>query len=307
MTLRKFADKVQCKVMETLGEQYDVKLQEVQKNNNVRLLGLIILTKGQNVSPTIYLDDFYEAYCNGCTMERVVEGILHIYEKDAPKRNIDMSFFKDFSKVKDRICFRLINAKKNQALLEQIPYVSFLDLAICFYYSYHNDRLGDGSILIYNTHIEMWETSIDELLNLAMENTPQLYPWNLNSMDMVINELLQEQYVKTGEVFMEEEEQKQFFKEVPMKVLSNKQKVHGASCILYKGVMEEIAAKMQGNFYILPSSIHELIFLADTGTESSKELKKMIAEVNETQVEAQEILSNSLYYYSQEKKTIQKI
>lgn len=305
MTIKKFANEVKCKVMENLGERYEVKLQEVQKNNNVRLLGLIILAKEQNISPTIYLDDFYEAYCNGCTMERVVEGVLHIYENDTPKRSIDMSFFKEFAKVEDRICYRLINAQKNRELLEQIPYIPFLDLAICFYYSFHNEKFGEGSILIYNSHVEMWKTSKEELLRLAYKNTPKIFPRDINSMETVIKELLQEKYEKNGEFFMEEEEQQQFFQEVPLQVLSNKQKVHGAACILYEGIMEQIADKMQGNFYILPSSIHEVILLADTGTEAPADLRKMIKEVNETQVEAQEILSNNLYYYSQEKKTIQ--
>ncbi len=63
-------------VSESLGERYQVRLQEVQKNNNVRLQGLVILETTQNISPTIYLDDFYEAYQHGFALERIVEKIL---------------------------------------------------------------------------------------------------------------------------------------------------------------------------------------------------------------------------------------
>ena len=136
MTLKKFAKQIQILMSERLGAKYQVRIKEMQKNNGVRLQGLIILERAQNISPTIYLDDFYEAYQHGFELERIVEKILQIYKEDMPKESIDMSFFRDFLKVKDRICYRLIDAGKNKELLEMIPHVRFLDLAICFYYAY---------------------------------------------------------------------------------------------------------------------------------------------------------------------------
>lgn len=291
-------------VSEGLGESYQVRLQEVQKNNNVRLQGLIILHAAQSISPTIYLDDFYEAYRKGFTLEDIVEKILRVYREEMPKKDVDMSFFKDFSQVKNRICYRLIAAGANKELLEKIPHVRFLDLAICFYYAYQGKVLGNGTILIYNTHLDMWKTTPEELLCLAGKNTPEIFPWECSSMEAVIEELLEEQYEQTGEVLLKEGEQKRFLQEMPMQILSNQKRVHGAAAILYPGLLKKMADKLQGNFYIIPSSIHEVILLSAAAMQSVNELKCMIEEVNTTQVEKQEILSYSLYFYSREEDSI---
>ncbi|MCH5343786.1 MAG: hypothetical protein J1E64_07080 [Acetatifactor sp.] len=301
MEMNKFAQLVQERIAERLGESYQVTLQEVCKNNCVMLQGLLILSQTKNVSPTIYLKPFWEAYEKGMALETVVDKILQIYWEDTPNKKVNMNFFKHFEKVRDRICYRLIHAGKNAKLLEDIPHIGFLDLAICFFYAYQGRMLGEGSILIHNVHMEMWETSTAELLRLAQENTPRIFPWECNSMEDVVQEILREQ---KGNLHLSREEQDTFFSGVPMRILSNRKRVQGAACILYPDVLEQLSAQAGGNLYILPSSIHEVILLADGGREEPELLKEMIFDVNRTQVEPEEILSDSLYYYDRTKKCV---
>lgn len=288
-----FAAKICAAVKEKLGYGYKVEIREVKKNNSVILHGLVISTKSQNVAPTIYLESFWESYGKGINFTEIIHRILAVYQRDVPVKKIDMDFFRSFIKVKDRICYRLINRKGNEALLEEIPHTEFLDLAVCFYYAYQGAALGEGTILIHNSHLKMWNTTIAELYSLARDNTPRLFPWMCQSMGEVIHEI---------EGCMEEKEIGETQEDIslgmpPMKVLSNQKRVHGAVCIRYPGVLEEIAEK-EGNLYILPSSIHEVILLPDDGKVSAEELKKMIHEVNTTQVAPEEVLSDSLYYYN---------
>ena len=86
---------------------------------------------------------------------------------------------------------------------------------------------------------------------------------------------------------------------VPMYVLSNKANVQGASCILYPNLLKDFASAINGNFYILPSSIHECIFLPAESVEDPTTLQSMVKEVNMTQVEECEVLSDSVYFYDQ--------
>jgi hypothetical protein len=217
-----------------------------------------------------------------------MERILSIYDKDTPKQSIDMTFFKYFNKVKERICYRLVSAEHNRELLQKIPHISYLDLAICFYYAYQGDELGAGSILIHNTHMDMWGTNQEELMELAQKNTPQLFPWEYKSMDMVLRELMEEEEKIAGDIFSER---------LPMQILSNENRVHGAACILYPNLLKNLAEKEGCNLYIIPSSIHEVIILPDSGEENPLQLREMIEEVNATQVEPEEVLSNNLYYF----------
>ena len=81
-----------------------------------------------------------------------------------------------------------------------------------------------------------------------------------------------------------------------MFVLTNDTKVNGAAAILNDDIRQEIAEKV-GDFYMLPSSIHEtLIIPKDAGMEF-KELEQMVQEVNQTQVAPGERLSDHVYEY----------
>lgn len=299
MELNEFALKVQKAIENKMGEGYQISLQEVQKNNGVILQGLLIMAEERNISPTIYLNSFWEYYERGTPFAIIIERILQIYKEDTPTENIDMSFFREFEKVKERICFRLISSEHNEELLRKIPHVDYLDMAICFYYAYQGEVLGNGSILIYNSHLDLWNTSVEELYELALKNTPQLFPQESTSMEEVLREMYERcEDPEKEELF--EEEFRDFFDTVSMQVLGNTGHVHGAACILYPGVLKELSETAQADLYVIPSSIHEVIVLPDSGFEDIMHLKQIIEEVNRTQVEPEDILSYQLYFYNRQ-------
>ena len=106
MEISTFKVKVQKAVSEVLGQEYTVELREVQKNNGVLLQGLMIRKGQDNVTPTIYLNSFWEAYEGGVTFADIIKKIISIYKEDGIGRKIDVSFFQDFEKVKEKLCFR---------------------------------------------------------------------------------------------------------------------------------------------------------------------------------------------------------
>ena len=67
--------------------------------------------------------------------------------------------------------------------------------------------------------------------------------------------------------------------------------------MIYPGVLRALADDLGENFYILPSSVHEILLLPDSGAEDARYLREMIREVNATQVEPEEVLSDNLYYF----------
>lgn len=292
MEINEFAQKVRRAVERELGEKYRIELKKVQKNNGVMLHGLLILSAERNVVPTIYLETFHAAYEDGVTFGDVLDRILAIYREETPAGNIDMDFFGSFDRVRDRICYRLIRKQHNEELLRDIPYVDFLDLAICFYYAYSGRTLGEGTILIHDSHMEQWNVKVKDLMRHAAENTPRLFPGILMPMREVLEEMLE---------FHEECRTEE---EIPLNVLTNSKRSHGASCILYPGLLERIAERNGKNFYIIPSSIHEVLILEETGAEEPAEMQDMIREVNREHVAAEEVLSDNLYYYDFTSKSV---
>jgi hypothetical protein len=88
-------------------------------------------------------------------------------------------------------------------------------------------------------------------------------------------------------------------------VLTNKIRNFGAAVILYNGCLEMIAEFLQDNYYILPSSVHEVIIVAEAESPwGGVGLSEMVAEINRTQVDAEDILSDYAYYYDRDKKKL---
>ncbi len=305
MDIRKFAELVSAAVSEELGESCQVKLQEIMKNNGVILQGLIILTGKRNISPTIYLNSFLEAFAGGVPLSVIVSKILEIYRSDMPAGNIDMSFFREFERVRSDICYRIVNRNRNRVLLERIPHIDFLDLSICFFYAYQSDALGTGSILIYNSHMEMWGCSVETLMKLAGENTERLYPWEIHRMEELLSEALPWEEWEARETQSDCPGEEEVAESVPMRVLCNAQRVYGATCMIYPGVLGTLAEEAGENLYILPSSVHEILILPESEVEDEQYLRDMIREVNGTQVEPEEILSDNLYFYDRLKNRVE--
>ena len=189
MEMKQFGEMVCDAVRKELGSGCKAEVKEIRKNNGILLHGLLIRSGEGNIVPTIYLEGYLEACHEGVPFEEIIGRILSVYRADTVKDgSADMTFFERFEDVKDRICCRLVGRERNWELLQEIPHVDFLDLSVCFYYAYSDEKLGEGSILIHNSHMEMWHTGTEELLQLALENTPKLFPWKCLTLEEMFAE-----------------------------------------------------------------------------------------------------------------------
>ena len=81
-----------------------------------------------------------------------------------------------------------------------------------------------------------------------------------------------------------------------MWIATNDRMAYGASVIEYPGFLDEAAARIGGDYYILPSSVHELTFVG-TGYADPDWLEQTVREVNSAHVPPKEQLSDHVYYY----------
>lgn len=285
MTYEIFKETIKNEIAERLGENKRVIENQVLKNNGIVYDGLIILDPILNISPTIYLNPYYDKYVNDVSMEKILEDILVTYKENLPAEDFDISLFKDWDKAKKRIVMKLINTKQNEELLKDIPSVPFYDLSIIFCVAVCDFMNEYATILIHNQHLSLWDITQEELYEIAMENTPKLLPYLFKNMEDIL--------VEAADV--------NFPKEMEMYVLTNKTKINGAVAITYKGLLEEIAEELSDNFYIIPSSIHEVLIIPWKSVKEEYTLKdfaEMVEEVNETQLMDDEVLSNHVYFYN---------
>lgn len=297
-------------VKELLGDDYSVQIYKVVKNNSLELDSLVALKEGKNVAPNIYLKPYYEAYLQGTSMKELADRLCCIYW-NCTNRKVNEDFSYTFEDMKSSIIYRLVNYDKNKKLLEKTPHIKFLDLAITFYCMVQEEDEWIGTIRISNDHMEMWQTSVNELYELASANTSKIFPYMMQAMDDVIKKILMDEFLQKNDDIFPEELFHQYFKDndqqkqYSMFVLTNKKGINGATCILYKDVLHHFADQMKSDLYILPSSIHEMILIPANENEiSSACLSEMVEEVNRTQVAEDEVLSNHVYFYSRKKNSI---
>lgn len=281
-------------IRKEVSERFEgcVKIEEIEKNNGLVLHGLTIRIKESNISPNIYLEPFYNDYLNGKKMDEVIEDICKIYSDNKINNSIDTSFFTNFDNVKSKIIYVLVNYEMNKEFLKTVPHTKYMDLAFVYkcYLEEEFIESGMATITINNNHLKLWDVASNEIHRLALENTPQLLPCVIQPIQNILSKLIG--------IDMEAFSQEDINEIIPMYILSNACNMYGAGCILYEDVLKKLADKLGSNLYILPSSIHETIILADTSDFIKNELMDMVQSVNETQLANEEILSNEVYYFS---------
>lgn len=274
----------------TKGEK-TVSIHQVEKNNGIVLEAAVIMEKNQMIAPTLYLRDFYEACQNGESLEEIAEEILKLDEEEKKGAEFLVGDFEDYKAARSRIYYKLVNYEMNRHMLEKIPHIKYLDLAVVFYYRLEGGNLHGASILIHNCNMEAWKIEKNQLMQDAFLNTSRKLPYTFQGMESLIMEL-------TGEDTL------QYCDEETMYVLTNEEKYFGAGVLLYPHLLNHIAKILRKNFYVLPSSVHECILVPDKGQYSRLELMKMVKEVNQTQVEEDEVLSYEVYYYDRQREAL---
>ena len=298
MDLANFAGAVKNEVEKAVDSNCQIRISDVKKNNGITLKGITIVEDNNNLSPTVYLNDYYKAYISGeTTLANVINDVIGTYHKNKVKQNVDIRYLLDYEKVRQRIVYKLINAEKNKELLDDIPHIEYLDLAIVFQCLVAQEDTGIATILVHNVHQKLWGVSIEELYEAAQVNTQLHLGHEIKTMPEVLCEIMKAENTEDSDhsEYMEE-----FFEDVQMYVLSNKNRVEGAACMLYPGLIQEFADKTGSSLYIIPSSIHELLLVPTDNDNNYAEIKGMIKEINDTQVSTQEILSYSLYFYDRQ-------
>jgi hypothetical protein len=304
-----FINTVCGKVKEALGEEYQVQICKVMKNNSLELDSLVVLKKGKNYAPNIYLLSYYEAYLGGTPVQEIVQRLCVIYQnQEEPIFSEDFTY--SLEEMKQHIIYRLVSFDRNQKLLSQIPHIKYLDLAITFHCLVRDDAEGIGTIRITNEHMRQWKTTINELNSYAARNTSKRFPASIKNIEETILGLLREERKQDSEEVMPEKFMEQWITSQrsagshTMYILTNQKGINGASCILYSNLLFDFACKIQSDFYILPSSIHEVILVPSRKKIKKESLEQMVWEVNHAHVAPEEVLSDRVYYYSRENNAI---
>lgn len=283
MNIKEFTDSMKTVISDTLKKE--VRIVNSLKPNGIRLYGLNIMEPNSNICPIIYLEPFFERFLDTDNWAETVKEVLAFYHDSRDEDSFDMKWFYDFGQVRENIFYRIINYEANQELLSMVPHTRFLDFAKIYYVDCQIGKTA-GSILIHNNHVKKWGITEDELTAAAEENTPRLYPPNLHPLSDILGpgddtDMLSEM-------------------PIPMFVLSNTESRNGAAVICYRDVLEDFSQKIEDDLVVLPSSVHETLLLPLQKSGSMDSMRKMVCDINCTELERSEFLSDNVYLYSRQ-------
>ena len=286
-----FIKKIVSSIKDYLPADYsdaEVSVNKVCKNNDVVLDGLTIKSSNSNISPCIYLNSFYDDYLNkDYEMSALLDKIAKIRIDHNMELDFDTRHIIDYSMVKDRIVCRLINAESNAELLKDRPYKLIDDLCVTYHVALGN--FGDGSMscpITWNV-FEQYGIDLADLHETALENTSRLFPPTFKGISETLGGMM------LGESTPDFTTANDF-----MYVVSNKSGVNGASTVLNTKFMDSVSERFPDGYYILPSSIHEVLIVPASPNMDISFLKNMVHEVNSNEVSPEEILSDHVYEYN---------
>ena len=269
-------------------KNYTVELTKVNKvNESFDALCFIDKNKSVNTSPVVYIDILYSYYADCKNIELVLRNAANIITEGF---NMVNKIYVP-NNIKDNVVLILINADANNELLKTVPHRKFLDLAFVYRWIINKDVNGLAGAIVNNDLVTHFNLNTDELFELAKANTRRLLPPKV--------ETLKESMLRMGAP-------KELFEntpEYPIFVLSNKSGIEGAASIVFDDVLIEIKSKIKENFYILPSSINEVIIVPESFAKPDF-IRRMVKDVNNTIVDKAERLSDSIYFYDRYISTI---
>ena len=309
LNYEEFKERIKDDIKEYMDEKYkdcEVVIRKVNKaNREVDGLNMLDIPGLKNTTPTLYVNDLYEKCEKTGDYEEVARMAAETMEYGIKSFNSQIKEeCLDTSKLKDKVFFSLINAEQNRELLNTVPHREFEDLAIVYRWNIGSGSDGVYTNLVDNDLAKKEGITENDLYNATNKNTKELFPVLVKNMNEFISEIIFGDSELSGkmeekfkEVMMETQDERSMY------VITNESKLFGAASMLYEEPLHELAEKIGSDLYILPSSIHEVIAVsADFG--SPDEWAEMVYEINMDQVDINDRLSNQVYCYDKDLRTL---
>lgn len=289
MNYKQFVEAVKLGLIGQVGSDREVILKRNLKNNDIEKVGVIIKGKEEQLVPTIYLEEYFQMYSQGKSIEEIVDDIILL---SATAKVPDIEFLnniEEFEVVKNKIMCKVINKEYNKEFLEDVPHKEVLDWAITYYLLIDITQEGCISTKVSYDLLKRWEISEEELYEIAMENTSTTFPYKVRAIsEMIFCNNMEELKAITD-------------KEDLMYSISNDHLHYGAVSILDEKLQNVLFEKLGGDYFIFPSSVHDVIVSSTKYLQEKEALLDMVKEGNLCIDAPEDLLSYHVYQYSKKR------
>lgn len=266
----------------------EIEQRSVTKAQRGELAGLIVRTPNTVCAPTYYVEDYYDLYKEGSSPEELaaslVQSALHYLHKPPVFPEIDAENLKNALDDSIRFGVRLLNEAENRAYLRDVPHICESGLALIA-----ELRSGEYCAVVTNGLMESLGMTKDELFERAVSGSVT----NDRATLYELAEMFCSDFTENVNL-LESLSDEDLPLPASLYVLSNEDCFRGAAALFYPGMLDRLGNLMGGRFYVLPSSVHEVLILPAVGDDPQK-LADIIKEANRTVTESDVFLSDELY------------
>lgn len=306
MAQKQFFEYIQENIKEFLPARYqeaEVSLMQTIKDNDTVLTGLIIRKPGESLTPNLYLEHCYEKYLKGVGTEILLNqiGDWRVEMEQNSEFGHQSWRLDDYDWCKKHLTACLCHPEMNKENLKSLVHTKQGDFEA--YYRVLLD--SDKSIKITDSMLDIWGIDVTQLHEDAI-NSEHGKDVRLNYMTDMIGVIDPDVSFDSIENVLETGKIREDLGDIPMLILSNGTKTYGAAAMLHTQVMDQIWDMLDQNYYILPSSAHELILVPYEFDMTAEELNKMIQEINESIVAPEDRLAEEAFIYDRVTKEIVK-
>ena len=189
-----------------------------------------------------------------------------------------------YEEIRRHLCVDMVNTQSSADLLAKAPHTGYEDMSMVYRVLIRNPQGESGRALITNELMERMGVTREQLHEDALANSPLVRPAVIKDIREVLGLVLDD-----GTPLEMCEPQ--------MYVVTTTDMVWGCGAIFYPGFMDQCTETVGGGYYILPSSIHEVLLYPEDGGVNAKELQELVTNINAMEVAPEDRLSNSVYHY----------
>lgn len=265
-----------------------VEIRPVEKLQGESYTGLSIQPNDSPVAATLNLDAVYNQMVDqGKTFQEVADDLIsHAVDVIVDMPKIDVNDLTNYDQMKNTLVVQVIPTDRNADMLADIPHKNIEDMFLVYRMQIDQNETGTSSVLITNAMLENYGVTLDQLHQDAMDAAVINNPATFRSMQEVLSDLM-----GMPADLMPPMDSPQMY------VASVESSLNGAGVIAYPDFMNQVAEQVGGDFFVLPSSVHEVLVIPDDGSMNRHDLELMVREVNASEVLPKDQLSDNVYHY----------
>lgn len=295
---KEIMDEIQKEMQKNLGPMWKVERKTEQKIGGLKE-GILCRFSGDNYAAVVYPQDFERALDSGTDIKELAEYLTQGLKED---REFLLKAPKTQQEFRDALFVQVINADVNKGLLEDTVHDmvkgDVAAVARCRIDTGREDETA--SFLVSRENMAAFQMTQGEVMEQAYKNTAASQKFSLQKMEDIMKEAMEQAGIP-AEMIPDMGQDG-----VEMYVLTNQERLNGASAMVCPEVLQDAYKELGEPFYVLPSSTHELILVKESMDMKPEELKQMVHDVNLSEVASEDLLSFQVFHYDGKRLSVAK-